>query len=122
MYFAGLLGVPATFIGITVTAVGSSLPELTVAISAVRKNLESLAIGNVIGANISNIFLILGVSSIINPVSVLRSTLILTSPFMILISVILLIFIESSWEIRRKEGIALFFAYTIFVFLVFYMY
>jgi len=122
LYFAGLLGVPATFIGITVTAVGSSLPELTVAISAVRKNLESLAIGNVIGANISNIFLILGVSSIINPVSVLRSTLILTSPFMILISVILLIFIESSWEIRRKEGIALFFAYTIFVFLVFYMY
>ncbi len=65
---AGLLGVSETTIGLTIVAVGTSIPELaTSAMAAYKKNAE-LAVGNVVGSNIFNIFFILGISSIIRPI------------------------------------------------------
>lgn len=64
------LGWSETFIGLTIIAIGTSLPELVTSIVAARKGESGLALGNVIGSNIFNIMLILGLSSSINPISV----------------------------------------------------
>nr|WP_209681739.1 calcium/sodium antiporter [Methanohalophilus levihalophilus] len=119
IFFAELFQVPDTFIGITLVAVGTSLPELMVTISAARKGYGNIAIGNVIGSNITNIFLILGISALIFPLEITRISLSLTIPFMIFITAVLLWFINTHWEIRKIEGIALIFLYVIFLILLF---
>ena len=62
VFFAKILNIPQTFIGISIIALGTSLPELSVSISAARKGYGNIAIGNVIGSNIANIFLVIGIS------------------------------------------------------------
>ncbi len=67
VYLASSLGMSQTFVGLTVVAVGTSLPELaTSAVAASKKNVE-IAVGNVVGSNIFNIFFVAGVSSVIKP-------------------------------------------------------
>ena len=65
---AQLLGVDNKIIGLTIVSAGTSLPELAASITAARKNKADLAVGNIIGSNIFNIFLILGTSALINPI------------------------------------------------------
>ena len=66
---ASLLNVSESLIGLTVVAIGTSLPELITSIVAARKGSADLAIGNVIGSNIFNIFWILGLSALIKPLT-----------------------------------------------------
>lgn len=115
IFFAQIFQIPDTFIGVTLVAVGTSLPELMVTVSAARKGYGNIAIGNVIGSNITNIFLILGISSLIFPLEITQFSITFTIPFMIFISLILLWFISTHWEIRRKEGIALILLYALFL-------
>lgn len=115
IFIAELLGVPETIIGTTLVAVGTSLPELVVTVSAARKGFGSIALGNIIGSNIANVFLILGLSGLIYPISVADISLLFTTPAMIVISVILLIFISTGWEIKRWEGVALIAFYAAFL-------
>ncbi|WP_445475845.1 calcium/sodium antiporter [Methanococcoides methylutens] len=119
IFFAHLFQVPDTFIGVTLVAVGTSLPELMVTISAARKGYGNIAIGNVIGSNITNIFLVLGISAFVFPLEITGLSIMFTIPFMIMISVVLLWFINTHWEIRRIEGIALLLLYLIFLILLF---
>ncbi|WP_210409046.1 calcium/sodium antiporter [Methanococcoides sp. AM1] len=115
IFFAQLFQVPDTFVGVTLVAVGTSLPELMVTISAARKGYGNIAIGNVIGSNITNIFLVLGISAFVFPLEITGLSIMFTIPFMIMISVVLLWFINTHWEIRRIEGIALILLYLIFL-------
>ncbi|HIH73982.1 MAG TPA: calcium/sodium antiporter [Methanosarcina sp.] len=115
IFFAELLGVPDTIIGTTLVAVGTSLPELVVTVSAARQGYGNIALGNVIGSNITNIFLILGLSGLLYPIAVAEISLLFTTPVMIFISLILLIFISTGWEIKRWEGIALMVLYAAFL-------
>ncbi|WP_210409256.1 calcium/sodium antiporter [Methanococcoides sp. NM1] len=119
IFFAQLFQVPDTFVGVTLVAVGTSLPELMVTISAARKGYGNIAIGNVIGSNITNIFLVLGISAFVFPLEIAGLSIMFTLPFMIMISVILLWFINTHWEIRRIEGIALILLYVAFLILLF---
>ncbi|MEL4304803.1 calcium/sodium antiporter [Methanococcoides sp. LMO-2] len=119
IFFAELLQLPDTLIGVTLVAVGTSLPELMVTISAARKGYGNIAIGNVIGSNITNIFLVLGFSALVFPLEIAAMSIMFTIPFMIMISVVLLWFINTHWEIRRIEGIALIVLYVIFLILLF---
>lgn len=66
---ASILGVPEAIIGVTIVAMGTSLPELAVSVSAARKGSVGIALGNVLGSNILNVFFIMGVCSTISPVS-----------------------------------------------------
>ena len=68
------LGVPSIVIGLTVVAVGTSLPELVTGLSAARKGVPDLSLGNIIGANILNIFLVVGLSGTIRPLTIDRFT------------------------------------------------
>ncbi|KGK98557.1 sodium:proton exchanger [Methanococcoides methylutens] len=115
IFFAQLFQLPDTFVGVTLVAVGTSLPELMVTISAARKGYGNIAIGNVIGSNITNIFLVLGISAFVFPLEITGLSIMFTIPFMIMISVVLLWFINTHWEIRRIEGIALIVLYALFL-------
>ncbi|ABE51418.1 calcium/sodium antiporter [Methanococcoides burtonii] len=119
IFFAQFFQLPDTLIGVTLVAIGTSLPELMVTISAARKGYGNIAIGNVIGSNITNIFLVLGLSAFVFPLEITGLSIMLTIPFMIMISVVLLWFIHTHWEIRRVEGIALILLYVIFLLLLF---
>lgn len=115
VWFADYLGMPQTLVGISLIAIGTSLPELGVSISAAKKGFGNMTIGNVIGSNITNLLLVLGVSSLIHPVEIDRNTLFYSGPAMILISLALLYFITSGKEMTRKKGAMLLGSYLAFM-------
>ncbi len=83
-------GIPQLVIGLTIVAMGTSLPEAAVSVSAALKGSAEITIGNIVGSNIMNVLLILGLTAVITPVAVQLSTVRYEIPFMILVSVILL--------------------------------
>ena len=120
IFFANFFNVPGTIVGISAIALGTSLPELTVSIAAARKKLGNIAVGNIIGSNIANLLLVVGVSSLMSPLIVLKQTLLYLAPFMVIMTILLLIFIKSHWQLRRKEGIILVIVYLLFLTLIFF--
>jgi cation:H+ antiporter len=122
VWLAGLLHISDGLIGLSIVAIGTSLPELSVSIAAARRKYADMAIGNVIGSNIANILLIMGVSSIINPLSMSQNMLLFVGPFTLFLSVLLLMLIKKSNHlIGRKEGIALIMLYLMFMVFMFWM-
>ncbi len=115
IFFAKLLNISENIIGISLIAVGTSLPELSVSLSATKKGYGSIALGNILGSNIANILFIGGIASLIKPLIILPSTISITAPFMIIISALLLIFIRSGWKIERTEGLFFLILYTAFM-------
>ncbi|WP_316636630.1 calcium/sodium antiporter [uncultured Ruminococcus sp.] len=101
-YIAAAFGMSETLIGLTIVAVGTSLPELVTSVVASRKGENGLAVGNVVGSNIFNILLILGVSGTIHPIRVNFASMI---DIAILIAVSILVFIFALRnKINRPQG------------------
>ena len=121
IFFADLLSISSTFIGISLIAVGTSLPELSVSMAAAKKGYGNIAVGNIVGSNIANIFLIIGVSGLISPLSVAKLTISYTAPFMVFISILLLVLMQHNWKLSRVEGIALLALYTLFTASLFFL-
>lgn len=88
---AAKLGIPPLIIGLTVVAMGTSMPEAAVSISAVIKGNADITIGNVVGSNILNILIILGLSAVISSLLVEKSTIKYELPFLVVISILLLV-------------------------------
>ncbi len=86
---AAKFGIPQLVIGLTVVAMGTSAPEAAVSISAAMAGSAEITIGNIVGSNILNILIILGLSAVIAPLAVAKSTVRIEIPFMILITIIL---------------------------------
>ena len=111
-------GVSQNFIGLTIIAIGTSLPELVTSIVATRKGDSGLALGNAIGSNLFNILFILGMSAVISPLKVMNESVI--DCILLAISAILLFFF--AWTRRsmsRNEGIfciLFYLSYTIYLF------
>ena len=113
---AATVGVSPLVIGLTVVAFGTSAPELAVSLNASLIGKADIALGNVVGSNICNILLILGISSLISPLVVAQQLVRLDVPIMIGVSALLMLF--SQGNIQRPEGIVLFvggLAYTAFL-------
>jgi cation:H+ antiporter len=110
--------IPQLVIGLTIVAMGTSAPEAAVSISAAFKGNADITIGNILGSNILNIFIILGLSAVIIPVKVAKSTLKIDIPFVILISVILL-FMGFSGTINLWKGIILLVIFSGYMFYLF---
>ena len=104
-------GVSETLIGLTIVAVGTSLPELVTSVVAARKGEASLAVGNVIGSNIFNILLILGVSSVIHPIGV-NAASVFDLIILLLVTAIAMFFAITEKSINRKEGIVMLLFYV----------
>jgi cation:H+ antiporter len=105
------LGVSDSVIGLTVVAVGTSLPELVGSvIAAVRKH-SDVALGNIIGSNIYNVFGILGVTAIIHPVDVPPEIVRLDIWVMLAATLLLIAFVRTGWRLSRAEGAIFLLAY-----------
>ena len=108
------LGIGEDLIGLTIIAVGTNLPELVTSIVAVRKGEADIAIGNLVGTNIYNIFLILGLAATINPI-VISSNAFIDIIVLAITSFIVYIFIQHKKDINRKEGIIMILLYIIYI-------
>lgn len=108
------MGMSETLVGLTIVAVGTSLPELVTSVVAANKGETGLAIGNVIGSNIFNILFILGVSSIICPIGVESQNLV-DMIVCIAISIMVYLFARSRQKIERKEGVIMLAVYVIYM-------
>ena len=108
------LGMSENLVGLTIVAIGTSLPEFVTSVMATKKGELSIAIGNIIGSNIFNILLILGVASVINPMSV--SMLALYDIIFMICSVILFILLTvKNKAVNRKSGFILVLVYIAYL-------
>lgn len=114
---ADKLGIPQLVIGLTIVAFGTSAPEAAVSITAGLNGTAGLAVGNVVGSNIMNILLILGIASVITPIPVQKSTFKYEIPFVILITVIMGILGYIGGDVGRIDGVILW-----AIFLLFFVY
>jgi cation:H+ antiporter len=105
------LGIPSIIIGLTVVAAGTSLPELTTAVTSSRQAVSDLAVGNVLGANIANLTLIVGTASVIHSVEMSRLTQLFNCPAMLAFMGLLLWVLLTDRRVTRREGAVLLAAY-----------
>jgi len=108
---ASSLGISQVVIGLTVVAVGTSLPELATSLVAAARRESDIAVGNVIGSNIFNIAAILGAASTVEAIPIQRSVLSEELPALLIVSALLFPVLRSGWRIRRWEGAILVAAY-----------
>ncbi len=112
---AGRLGVPSIVIGLTVVAVGTSLPELVTAVTSSRRSVSDLAVGNVLGANIANLTLIVGVAAVIQTVGMDRVTQLFNFPALLLVMAVLVVMLWTGRRVTRREGMVLLGVYALYL-------
>lgn len=118
---ASKLGVPQLVVGLTIVAMGTSLPEAAVSVTAALDGNAGITVGNVVGSNILNILVILGTTGTITAVAVQKSTIRYEIPFMLAITILTIVLGMSGNSISRIEGIILwvfFIAYLAYLFVL----
>ncbi|MCD7825583.1 MAG: calcium/sodium antiporter [Clostridiaceae bacterium] len=113
-YVASSMGLTQNLIGLTIVALGTSLPELVTSIVAAKKDEVDMALGNVIGSNIFNILLVLGVAAAISPIAFIMENII-DVILLIAMSVLVWIFAWTKQQIGKKEGIAMIVVYAAYL-------
>ena len=108
------VGMSETLVGLTIVAVGTSLPELVTSVVAARKGETNLAVGNVLGSNIFNILFILGISCTISPITVQMVSL-ADNIILIWLSLLTFLFAYTKKEIDRREGINMLLGYVVYM-------
>ena len=101
---ADKFGISQLVIGLTIVAMGTSLPEAAVSIASAFKGNAGITIGNVVGSNIMNILVILGMTSVIRRIAVQKSTIRYEIPFMIVVTVLLAVLGLADNKVSRPEG------------------
>ncbi len=115
---ADRFGIPQLVIGLTIVAMGTSAPEAAVSITAALKGTADIAIGNVVGSNIMNVLIILGLAATITPIAVAKSTIRYELPFMLAVTLLLMGFGYIGSTVTLWEGIVL---WGFFIAYLFYM-
>lgn len=115
------LGIPQLIIGLTIVAMGTSMPEAAVSITAALQENAGITIGNIVGSNILNILIILGVTALITNVAIQKSTLYYEIPYMTAITIVLMIFGITGGKITFIEGIILWLLFIVFLGYLFVM-
>ena len=112
-------GIPQLVVGLTIVAMGTSAPEAAVSITGALNGAADISIGNVVGSNILNVLVILGLTGVITAVAVQKSTLMIEMPFMIAITVLLIVLGMTGNELTFVEGIIFwvcFIAYLVYLY------
>lgn len=112
--FARAFGVSETLIGLTIVAFGTSLPELVTSVVAALKNEKDIAVGNIVGSNIFNIFFVLGITSVIIPVN-FDKQLVLDAVFSLFVTFVFYFLLLPKKELNRFGGFMLLFLYVIYI-------
>ncbi|MDD2299972.1 MAG: calcium/sodium antiporter [Fermentimonas sp.] len=110
------LGMSEAMIGLTIVAIGTSMPELATSVVAAIKKRSDIAIGNVVGSNIFNMFLVLGVAGLIHPISTPDINYI-DSLFVVALGLVLWLFMKLGTRIRRWQGAAFILIYVLYFFI-----
>jgi len=116
---AQALHVPPIIIGLSAIAVGTSLPELFTAIIASRKGHSEIALGNVVGANVLNLLLILGASAFVNPLTIDRQTIFFTMPAVLILTLVMFFLGYKNLKFGHKEGVILLILYVCYLIALF---
>lgn len=114
------LGIPQLVVGLTIVAMGTSAPEAAVSITASLKNNAGIAIGNVVGSNILNILIILGITAVLIPVAIQKSTLWIEIPYMLAVTIVLTL-MGLDGRVSRIEGVLLWGMFLIYLAYLFYL-
>lgn len=112
---ANHFNVSETFISIAIIAVGTSLPEITTSIAAIKKNRINIAIGNLIGSNMFNTLFVIGLSALVNPIKLTEVSLLLDCIVFIITCLVLVLFTKRKPEISRTEGLTLISIYIVYI-------
>ena len=108
-------GISETIIGLTIVAIGTSLPEISTCIVAARKGHGEIAVGDIIGADILNILWIIGVSATIRPIHVAQETVVFSFVAMFIIVGAMLLMLRLGYRLDRKRGVILILLYVVYV-------
>jgi len=108
-------GLPETLIGLTIVAVGTSLPELTTSVLAARRGQSDVAVGNILGSNIYNVLGILGITGLIAPVPTPAGIMALDIWVMLGVSALAIVFAATGGRISRREGAVLLAGYLAYL-------
>ena len=109
------MGIPQLVIGLTIVAMGTSMPEAAVSITSAMNGSAGITIGNVVGSNILNILIILGITAVITNVGIQKTTFCYEIPFMIGITVLLMIFGITDSALTFKEGVIFWLLFLVFL-------
>ena len=112
---AGRFGIPQLVIGLTIVAMGTSLPEAAVSIQGAWKGTAGIAVGNVLGSNIFNVLVILGLTALIMALPLQRSTMLVEIPYMLFVTIALLVLGVSGACISRVDGAVLWVLFLIYL-------
>jgi len=112
---AEILGVPEAVIGLTIVAIGTSLPEIATVVVAAYRGHPEVAIGNVLGSNVFNLFAVGGAAALAGPLSIKKEFFVFDFWVMLITSVVLLVFILGRSPIGRKTGFAFVIAYLLYL-------
>ncbi len=112
---AAALGMSEAVIGLTIVAVGTSMPELVTTVIAARKGESDVALGNIVGSNIFNVLGILGITAVLHPLEVPPEIATFDIWVMLAATVALILFARTGWRIGRREGAVLLGSYTVYV-------
>lgn len=117
---ASAIGISESVIGLTVVAVGTSLPEVIACLVAVWRKHPDVALGNVVGSNIYNVLGILGLTAIVHPIEVPADIARFDIAILVAVTALLIVQLRSGWKVTRAEGVlllVLYLGYTVFLFL-----
>ena len=110
------LGVPSAIVGFSVVAIGTSLPELVTGVTAARKGVPDLSLGNIIGANVLNLFLIVGLSSTIQPLSLDPVTQRYAFPWLVIFIAGIIVLVRRNRLLGKSVGVGLLTLYALYIF------
>jgi len=113
---ARIFEVPEIIIGLTMVAVGTSLPEITTAIISALKGHGEVAVGNVLGADVLNLLWIIGAAATVNPMKVNPKTIVFAYPWMILVVAVMLLMMRYKYQFSRKKGLLLLGLYVVYLY------
>lgn len=107
--------IPEIIIGLTIVSIGTSMPELFVSTTSSINGYSDMSIGNIIGSNLCNLLLILGLSAMIRPIKFQRETRLIEIPMCLVITIIFMIFCNTSGTIQKTEAIILIILFIMFI-------
>ncbi|MDK2869280.1 MAG: cation:H+ antiporter [Pyrococcus sp.] len=112
------LGVPKVIIGVTLVSIGTSLPEFANSLTATLKKIPNISVGNIIGANILDILMVIGIASLIRPIVVDDSIRSIVMPITLLVMAILTVSLYRNHKVGRKTATVLLAIYMYFLYLL----
>ena len=107
--------IPEIIIGLTIVSIGTSMPELFVSLTSALEGHSDMSMGNVIGSNIANLLLILGLSTVIRPIKFQKETRLIEMPMCLILTIIFMIFCNTGEGITKIEAIILLILFIIFI-------